>query len=492
MFWKIPDFPVNTPMTDQDLEQYGILVDGFSITWENKTYQPRFHNVLSKNVGFYRNFPVCVGLYKLEDLWYYIPRLKIVSLSAGQTLTVWRFPYQGDGIEGVVYRATADENAFDPEPQEFIVDDYGSYVNIIGVKHYCERLHIPAAINGLPVRKAYITADYRTENIRLLSADEGVEQLYFDFQRCHSLTTITLPPSLKLMTPPDGIRRSPWYQNQSGCVYLQNWYCGFSGSGHPDTLTVQDGTYGILAGADARAPWRVIDLPESLCYLGEDAFRHCSPARFYIPDSCAQWNDRIIPRPLVSVLPPTPMPSGEPPKEPVLNCPRDLYELGRSDLVRGFVPAGFEPLAPRLSYHEHQGWLAEYWYCTEDAKTVGYYVKLRLCDGRPLMMHAFEHFYFGTALWTEDYVPPFYRFSEEYLSDCLRLMSGDAPTKDQLSDLKDLWHRSNPNAFNSWLSYTPQPYDLKGAAPYPITPTKEKLAFWSWDRVKRALSKEVG
>lgn len=491
MFWKIPDLPVNTPMTDQDLEKYGFHADGFSMTWENETYQPRFHYVLSKIVGFCRNFPICAGLYKLENVWYYIPKLQIVSLSAGQTLTVWSFPFPGDRLEGVVYRATEDEDAFDPDPQEFIVDDYGSYVNIIGVKHYCERLHIPASIGGLPVRKVYITADYRTENIRHLSADQGVEQLYFNFDRCRSLTHIHLPPSLKLMTPPSGIRRSPWYKNQSGPVYLQNWYCGFSGSGHPDTLTVREGTCGILPEADAQAPWRVIDLPESLCYLGEGAFSHCSPEHFYIPESCEEWNDRIIPRPLVSVLPPIPMPTGEPPKAPVLNTPRDLYELGRGSLVRGFVPEGFEPLAPRLSYHEHQGWLAEYWYCTEDAKTVGYYRKLRLCDGRPLLMHSFEHFHLGRALWTRHYTPPFYFFSEEYLSDCLGLIHGGVPTKEQLSALTDQWHRCNPNAFNAWLSYTPQPYDRKPSGAYPITPSKEKLAFWSWDRVKRAIGKEV-
>lgn len=483
MIWNIPNFPANTAMTDADLETFGLRVCGDNILWEGRTYEPRFHHVFLENGENSRNFPICVSLYKLNGHWYFEPRLKVVTLASEEELTVWHFPFRGEPMEGVVYRATRDETAFDEDPQDFILDDYGSYVNIIGLRHYCERLHIPASIGGLPVRKVYIRGDYRTENIRYLSADEGAELLYFDFKRCKALSRIELPPTLKLMAPPEGIRQTPWYQNQTGEVYLQDWYCGFQGD-HPQTLTIRDGTTGILSGADARKEFRSIELPESLCYLGDAAFGHCTVEAFPLPESCWTWGERILTHPVIAVMPAFPEPPAGPPEAPVINCPRDLYELGKR-----YCPDGFFPLAPRLSYNDVNGWQAEFWSCSENGKTVANYAKLRLKDGRPLKIRTFEPHTLNHTLWTENYTPPFYWISEEYLSECLKLMAGGEPTKHQLAELEEAWHRCNPDSFNAWLSWKRQ-YEQDKKDPYPIVPTKEILSFWSWDRVKTALGKE--
>lgn len=341
------------------------------------------------------------------------------------------------------YELTEDPLAEDPAEQEFEYYAHLGVLTITGVRHYCERLHIPAQLDGIPVAKVCLSNSLKLCYLREVVVEEGVQKLDFFFG-FPELATIDLPHSVTLVRAPDEIRYSRWFQNQpDGPVYFQNYYCGTKGTSKQDVLTLREGTVGVIEWADIRQQWRQITLPSTLTYIASGAFdtgRHLQKVNF------SEGTEQL--KGFFSWLHPfygnvrrrgsklKPLPGVEP------MTGKDLYDLGRDHIaVQNQIPWEWLPSVPRLRYVD--GWIAEYWYCAEYNYNVGYYLSLRVPSGELVEMKKLDknaHASF-VGCWTDAYLPPEYLISEDYLDCCAVILRSGEPTKEILEQLNSWWER---------------------------------------------------
>lgn len=126
------------------------------------------------------------------------------------------------------------------------------------------------------------------------------------FDGCTALTSVTLPDGvtdilggafkgsgLTEITIPDGVTHmgqeafhdTPWYDaHPSGMIYVGNWVCGYKGTPGPDSMNFREGTVGIADYAFWSFEYQVagtfdnlrsVTMPDSLKYIGQDAFMGC-------------------------------------------------------------------------------------------------------------------------------------------------------------------------------------------------------------------------
>ena len=346
------------------------------------------------------------------------------------------------------YELTADPGEEDVSAQEFEYVRHLGKLTITGVRHYCERLHIPAQLDGTPVVNVFLSNSVNAPYLRELTVEEGVRKLDFPFGS-PELKEIYIPDSVRLVRSPDGIRNTAWFKNRpDGPVYFQGYYCGTKGTPESERLTLREGTVGVTRWADEQICWKQIRLPASLAYISPSAF---SPYRGLEEVECigesAQLKAYFHTRYpfLINALRQQRRNGGfERLHEPLTG--KLLYELGRgSAAVRGQIPWEWLPTAPRLHY-DQGGWIGEFWYCVENNRCPCYYAAFHLPSGEPIEVRKLEEdarvgF---TAYWTDDYKPPEYLLAEDYLNCCAAAVLGGEPTGEILKQLNAWWESLIP------------------------------------------------
>lgn len=354
------------------------------------------------------------------------------------------------------YVLTCDPMEEDPAQQEFEYVRHLGELTITGVRHYCERLHIPARLEGLPVVNVFLSYSHQISHLRELTVEEGVRKLDFSFSM-GELKKIEIPASVKLVRPPNEIRYSGWYKNQpNGPVYFQNYYCGTKGKPESDTLILREGTVGVIQWADYQQSWRKIVFPASFTYIADSGFSDdFTLEKIEFPEGLEQlkgyfsyrypFYENVVRRQRKEGGPAR-LTDGKP------HTGRSLYELGRShNAVRQQIPWEWLPTAPRLSYKD--GWIAEYWYGTPRCHTPGYYAAFRLPSGEAVEVKKLDKnaHAFSVGYWTDSYLPPEYWKAEEYLECCAAAIRGGEPSEEILQKLNAWWESLMPRMVKELL-----------------------------------------
>lgn len=187
------------------------------------------------------------------------------------------------------YVLTSRRDEEDPAAQEFEYQESDGEVTITGVHHYCERLHIPAFLDGKPVTEVSIPF-HATEvhNLREVVMPDSVRSIDLPW-RSDDLEDIQIPASAVLAEAPDYIEDTRWFGKQSdGAVYFQNYYCGTKGMPDARDLVIRDGTVGSIRWVDSKRTWESITFPSSFHQVGELGFLQSARCRLTIPESCKE------------------------------------------------------------------------------------------------------------------------------------------------------------------------------------------------------------
>lgn len=350
------------------------------------------------------------------------------------------------------YIVTDDPQAEEPCTEFQYYEAPDGTVMITDVKHYCERLKIPARINNKRVVSAGIPYSFKVRHVRELVVEEGVERLDFCWS-LSKLAVISLPAQTVLMAPPDRITSTEWFRSQpDGPVYLNGWYCGYKGDiPENGTLRVQEGTVGIIPDCDESVQWQRVILPDSVCYLGRFAF--AVPRR----DVAVECSSDVLAAAFDPFFCPEP---DEQQHKRTASFPTGVFRNGKQlyDLcmwcpeLEVFRKEGAVPLPPRLTYANNR-WGAEFLLVREDApgaiyKQTVYCAAFDLATGALLNPPSAEkagRYFFRSYYGTEAYLTPYYLRGAEYLDYCAALIrSGAAPGQEELDSLYDWWQQIIP------------------------------------------------
>lgn len=148
-------------------------------------------------------------------------------------------------------------------------------IAVTGASRFCERIHVPAEINGIPVRNVSLKPYRHSRFLREIVVEEGVETVHMSFDQSY-LETIDIPETVQIEGAPDEIYNSLWFQKQpDGPVYFHDWFCGIKGTFTEDILTIREGTKGIICFVPLSANIKKIILPKSLKVIGRQEFWDC-------------------------------------------------------------------------------------------------------------------------------------------------------------------------------------------------------------------------
>ena len=349
---------------------------------------------------------------------------------------------EGDHVKLDTYVVTSDWEQENPDAHEFCYTQTADTFIITGVRsYYCERLHIPAVLDGKKVTRVFISFRENIMNLRELIVADGVEKLNFPWFLPY-LENIQLPESLQLVCSPDGIRSTRWFWDQpDGQVYFQGYYCGTKGNLNEKELVIREGTIGICESADSDRKWERITFPASLTYIARGAFQHSdSPEQVVFPEGTEElkcyfsslypgsWNNRLRQW------------RGDHWDEEQF---AELYHLGQyHPAIRAILPGQWMATAPRLSYRDGQ-WQAEYWYYTADNRTAGYYAAISVHSETLTCLRQLNrntHPSFGPC-WTSSYLSPYYLCAEDYLEYAAKVVSEGEPSLETLVLLERWWNQ---------------------------------------------------
>ena len=208
--------------------------------------------------------------------WYHPSRLQSVYIrKPGEFVEIISFSEQDLSIKW--RRITGTEDPYEEVPNtsnlHYIYED-GSIV-VTGASKFCERIHIPAEINGIPVKEVWLKPYFHSPFLREIVVEEGVETLHMNFDQPY-LEIIDIPKSVQIDGTPNEIYNSLWFQRQpDGPVYFRDWFCGIKGTLKEDTLTIKEGTKGIIRLVPLSANIKKIVLPKSLRVIGGQEFWDC-------------------------------------------------------------------------------------------------------------------------------------------------------------------------------------------------------------------------
>ncbi len=208
--------------------------------------------------------------------WYQPSRLQSVYIrKPGEFVEIICFSEQDLSIKW--RRITGTEDAYEEVPNvsnlQYIYED--GRIVVIGASKFCERIHIPAEINGIPVKKVSLKPYRYSKFLREIVVEEGVEIVHMSFEQPY-LEIIDIPKSVRIDGAPNEIYNSLWFQRQpNGPVYFRDWFCGIKGTFAEDILTIKEGTKGIIRLVPLSGNIKKIVLPKSLREIGRQEFWDC-------------------------------------------------------------------------------------------------------------------------------------------------------------------------------------------------------------------------
>ena len=169
--------------------------------------------------------------------------------------------------------------------------------------HTTANLKIPSTLDGKKVTAIGETVFMRRDELKTVTVPDGVQTIgSFAFAYCYNLKSVSLPNGLKdiargafnncnMLTEPqipetvthvgsDAFTESGYdvaanYKNNT--LYLNGWMIGASDKlTNVDSFQVAEGTVGLADDAFPSTNLTTLQLPASLCYIGEGAFINCS------------------------------------------------------------------------------------------------------------------------------------------------------------------------------------------------------------------------
>lgn len=510
-FHNIPDDAVLT--TDQ-LRQYGLQFRGSHIPLD-------LHEEGAALVHMGQSFP-------REDYWIYLPETENTKLRtltfAGHQLQrtgedpLWRvsrnyftmdFTQPGQWLETISiraddsalnlifrrYMATDDPNAEKAGDSVMITNRLTQDGEVVGVRGYREKLYIPRIVDGQTVTRIHLPYWSRSKYLRELVIEDGISQVDVDFD-CETLEEISIPDSVRLAAPPVGILNTAWFRAQPpGDVYFCGYYCGTKGPGSSPVLQVREGTIGILDHAYGGDDLRQVILPESIAYIGKNAFADNKELmRILLPASARDLRDSLQIDGCRAVIYPGRSTTVRPIRKNTADLSGwDLYALGRTDkAAAALIPASCEPLAPKLTYDD--GWIAHYYYSREGQDHADYLLSIRIPSGAVVHKACFmppEHT--DAPLWSKHRAPAHYYWAADYLDACTQLISRGEPTMEQLRQLEKKWIQIHPDRLkNSLYELEKEQETITGIPKRPPLPATKQLRSLILEKWKKMQSGKDG
>lgn len=457
--------PYDQPFTTEELENYSMdfwqlngqpHMEQDCLQLDGREYRPKEHPVVVGRGQFAKELDIPTGaLYRGPDTdgkWIRSGRYRRRPLcTVGETMDVLMPLHQEPWLAWHRFFATEDPELEQPTVEALCWKEEMGSITITGASNYAERIWIPAEIAGLPVKKVFLPAYSRSRNLRELVVAEGVEQVYADFSTCF-LERVEIPATVQLVEPPNGIRDTVWFRSQpEGDVYFHGYYCGSVGS--PERVVLKEGTIGIISGAHGGEQLREVVIPASVQYIGLGAFWDSRQLqKVILPPEAGHLLQAFAMHPNVRVgcsrysaegnlweLNEVPPETGE-----------ALYRLVRGSVqVRSLIPAGYEPVAPRLRHGTH-GWEGEIWYCCDDE--VGYYLRLRLPSCAVVEKRTLKTWPKHPGCFLPDYLPPYYHLAADYLDRCVEIMRQEHPGEEDIKALEARWNELLPNHMRQFFS----------------------------------------
>ena len=234
-------FPLLTrshPITDADLETscilygegyYKLQLRGDRIHYLNHTVEPELCPVYLPEGCISKAIPLSGNVIyrKNGGYWYFSPNYRVLDLQRpGDRIDAIFFHERKPLLTWLRFLGTDDPTMETPSAECLFYTIEEGCACVFGAQMFAERIHIPAQINGLPIKHVRLPKNQIGKNVHELVVAEGVESLLFSFDLPH-LQTIEIPDSVHLLAPPIGIQNTPWYRSQpDGDVYLHGHYCG--------------------------------------------------------------------------------------------------------------------------------------------------------------------------------------------------------------------------------------------------------------------------
>lgn len=234
------------------------------------------NEILAQGKFIYADSMMLVRSTDSEMKWYQPSRMQSVFIrKPGEFIELICFSENDLSIK--FKRITGTENPYEEVPDVsklyYTYEDGG--IIITGANRFCERIHVPAEINGTPVKKISLRPHFHSRFLREIVVEEGVETLQMSFNQSY-LDVIDIPETVQLEGAPDEIYYSLWYERQpDGPVYFRDWFCGIKGTFTEDTLTIKEGTKGIICFVPLSGNIKKIVLPKSLRKIGRQEFWGC-------------------------------------------------------------------------------------------------------------------------------------------------------------------------------------------------------------------------
>lgn len=348
------------------------------------------------------------------------------------------------------YTATNDPDAEKLTDCRLIFNLLTNDGEVAGVYGYREKIYARKIQDGRPVERLNLPYWTVSNYLRELVVEEGISHLCMDFN-CNTLEKVEIPDSVHLAQPPNGIENTAWFQNQpDGDIYFCGYYCGTKGPASKPALRLKEGTIGIISNAYGGIGLESVVLPASICYIGENVFhRNKKLGNVELPAAIWDLKDSFKHLPRCNVVI-----SGK--YLPVRKTseqitPRALYNLGRTcDAARQVIEAGYEPIAPRLTYDN--GWIAHYYYSAEGTSEISFHLALQIPSGQPVEKDRYDSFIRDTHVcWSKNRTPAHYYWSEAYLNCCVELIQKGVPSKAELNQLEHKWIRTHPDRLSNSL-----------------------------------------
>lgn len=158
-------------------------------------------------------------------------------------------------------------------------------------------LVVPSKLGGLPVTKIGFAAFYRTKSSEIILPD-SVVSLEDDAFCDAKASRIVLPSSIRSVGSAV-LKDSTWFERQKdGPLYLDNILLGFKNDRHDSTegtFSVKEGTRVIAKSVFNLTDFSEVILPDSVSYIGEDAFLGCRKlSRITIPKHLVSIGNRAF------------------------------------------------------------------------------------------------------------------------------------------------------------------------------------------------------
>jgi len=267
------------------------------------------------------------------------------------------------------------------------------------------------------------------------------------------LQVISIPDSVSLHSPPNGITNTLWFQSQpDGPVYFHGYFCGIKGDAGVENLTLAEGTVGVVACARGGEGLKALTIPDSVCYMGMGAFKDCRALTLItLPRQARPFRRCFWDLPGVHFVPSSvPALSGHSQPDGKLT-PLKLYQLGRTaPAAAKLIPDGYEAMPPRLRWDN--GWVGEYWYALENSSDPDFMLQLRIPSGQLVEQRRFHSHPFRKSTFTTAFLPFLYYNARTYLQACVELINqGGPPHPGQLKEMEDWWRTLVARRLWSWF-----------------------------------------